>query len=118
MLESDDAREMLLGTLDVGAITFDVVRFNMDTGDIRGGDVDNGVPGNDGDTLLLRDIGGLEDHNLEDELSLEQAGIFASRSALRLSETPFERITNRGARPIGRNLCTQDSYLGLLESNR
>lgn len=67
---------LVLGALDVDTITFDVVRFNIDTGDIRGGDVDNGVPGNDGDALLLRDIGGLEDHNLEDELSLEQAGIF------------------------------------------
>lgn len=77
MLENDDARERLIGALDT--ITFDAARFNMDTGDVRGGDVDNGVPGSDGDALLLRDIGGLEDHNL-DELSLEQAGIFVSCS--------------------------------------
>lgn len=93
-------------------ITFDVVRFNMDTGDIRDGVVDNGVSGNDDDTLLLRDIGGLEDHNL-DVLSLEQAGIFVSRLGVSPLETPSERVTNRGAQPIGRNPYIQDSYLGL-----
>lgn len=80
----------MTGALDVGAITFDVVRFSVDTGDIRDGDVDNGVPGSGGDALLLRDIGGLEDHNL-DELSLEQAGIFVSRFGVSPSETPSGR---------------------------
>lgn len=80
-------------------------------GDIGDGDVDNGVPGSDGG-LLLRDIGGLEDHNLN-ELSLEQAGIFLSRFGVSPLETPSERVMNRRAQPIGRNLYTQDSYLGL-----
>lgn len=94
---------MLVGALHVGAITFDVVRFNMETGDIRGGDVDNGVPGNDGDALLLRDIGGLEDHNLEDELSLEQAGIFVPRSAFR-----FWKPRSRGLRIEGGDFYPAD----------
>jgi len=84
MLESDDVRERLVGALSVDTLTFDVVRFNKDTGDIRDGDVDNGVSGSGGDALLLRDIGGLEDHNL-DELSLEQSGIFISVFRLRES---------------------------------
>lgn len=48
--------------------------FDDDTGDFRDGDEGNGEPGSGGDALLLRDIGGLEEHNF----SLEQAGIFVS----------------------------------------
>lgn len=78
MFDADDARKMLVGcdVLDaVEANMFDDVdRFSMDTGDILGGDADNGELGKGGDALLLRDIGGLDDHSLV-EFSLEQAGI-------------------------------------------
>lgn len=52
----------------------DTDRFNVDIGDINGGDVDRGEPGIGGDTLLLLEIGGLEDQNLE-KFSVVQAGI-------------------------------------------
>lgn len=48
--------------------------FNVDSGDTDGGDVDNGELGMGGDTLLLLEIDGLEDHTLE-MFSLVQAGI-------------------------------------------
>lgn len=61
----------------VGVNTLDdVERLDINTGDSRDGDVDNGELGSDGDTLLLRDIGGLDDHSFQ-ELSLEQAGILS-----------------------------------------
>lgn len=87
----------------------------MDTGDdIRDGDVENGEPGaSGGDALLLRDIGGLVDHNVE-VLPLEQAGIFRFFSVrFRFKDLPRkERVfTNKGAEPICRNPYTQDSYL-------
>jgi hypothetical protein len=77
MLEADEVRERFVrDALIIDADTFDTERLNEDmTGDIRSGDMDNGEPGSGGDALLLRDIGGLEDHSLE-VFSLEQAGIF------------------------------------------
>lgn len=97
MLEADDAREIVVRDVNVGAITFDVERLNVDmTGDIRSGDMDNGEPASGGDALLLRDIGGLEDHILE-MFSLEQAGIFV-HVPFRFLECHCERlrVTERG----------------------
>lgn len=65
----------------------------MDTGDdIRGGDVDGEPGASGGDALLLRDIGGLVDHNVE-VFSLEQAGIFVVfRSASNSKDPSSERM--------------------------
>ncbi|OAD58794.1 hypothetical protein WN48_10339 [Eufriesea mexicana] len=53
---------------------FDTDRFKVDIGDIEVGEVDKGELGMGGDTLLLLEMGGLEDQNLE-KFSLVQAGI-------------------------------------------
>lgn len=66
--------------------TFDVDRFRVDIGDTSGGDVDSGELGMSGDTLLLLEIGGLEDQTLE-EFSLRQAGIFRFPVACLLKES-------------------------------
>ena len=60
---------------------FDIDRFNVDIGDTKGGDVDRGELGMGGDTLLLLEIDGLEDQNLE-TFSLVQAGILEFSSFL------------------------------------
>lgn len=52
----------------------DTDRFKVDIGDIEVGEVDKGELGMGGDTLLLLEMGGLEDQNLE-KFSLVQAGI-------------------------------------------
>lgn len=54
---------------------FDIDRFRDGIGDTKGGEVDRGELGIGGDTLLLLEIDGLEDQNLE-TFSLVQAGIF------------------------------------------
>lgn len=53
---------------------FDVERFKVEIGGDNGGDVDNGVPGSNGEALLLLEIGELVDQYLE-EFSPEQAGM-------------------------------------------
>lgn len=44
--------------------TFDVDRFSIGIDDSNGGDADKGELGSGGDTLLLLEVGGLEDQNL------------------------------------------------------
>lgn len=104
MLETDGVRERFVGVLNVVEYVVDVERFNVDTGDIRAGDVDNGEPDRGGDALLLRDIGGLNDHNFE-LFSLEQEGIFVPFRSLSVTSWKME--------PICGNLYTH-SYLSIL----
>lgn len=54
--------------------TFEVERFNVDIGENREGEVDNGEAGNGGEALLLLEIVELEDQYFE-KFSLEQAGM-------------------------------------------